>query len=145
MRSRADPSEPSVDAAAAVADADVILDVVFDDGLLYLVVTNIGGRPAHRVRVRFEERLTGLGGERRVDRLPLFSRLQFLAPGRSIPTLLDRSYAYFARGEPTTLTARITWLDDAGRRRGRTVSHDLEIYRDLAYVPQEVSENARPS
>jgi hypothetical protein len=30
-------------------DADVILDVVFDRGLLFLVVANTGGRPAHSV------------------------------------------------------------------------------------------------
>ena len=29
-------------------DAEVILDVVFDRGLLFLVVQNIGDRPAHR-------------------------------------------------------------------------------------------------
>jgi hypothetical protein len=127
------------------AGADVILDVVFDDGLLYLVLANIGDAPAHRVRVRFGERFSGLGGERRIDRLPLFSRLQFLAPRRSIETLLDRASAYFARAEPTVLTARITWLDDEGRRAERTVVHDLEIYRSLPYHSREVSPHAGPS
>ena len=44
-------------------EADVILDLEFEDGLLFLVLENIGFRPAHAVRVRFAEPLRGLGGE----------------------------------------------------------------------------------
>ena len=35
-------------------DLDVIVDVVFDDGLLFLRLSNIGTRPARDVSVRFE-------------------------------------------------------------------------------------------
>jgi hypothetical protein len=115
-------------------EADVILDVEFDDGLLFLVLENAGSRPAHGVRVRFEEPLRGLGGERRIDRLRVFRQLEFLGPRRRIRILLDRSSLYFARKEPTQVEAKITWRDDEGARRSRTIRHDLDAYRDFPYL-----------
>ena len=126
-------------------DAEVILDVVFDRGLLFLVVANIGDRPALRVRIRFAERFSGVGGSKRIDRLALFRKLEFLAPHKSIPVFLDRSAAYFARGEPTQLTADITWRTPKGERRSSAIHHDLEIYRDLGFVDREVPHRAGPA
>ena len=124
------------------AESDVILDVDFADGLLYLAVENIGDLPAHGVRVRIEPPLSGHGGRTPIDGLALFSRLELLAPRKRIRVFLDRAALYFARDEPTELTATITWRTDAGERRERVVRHDLGIYRDLAYVHTEVPERA---
>jgi hypothetical protein len=115
-------------------EADVILDVEFEDGLLFLVLENFGFGPAHAVRVRFAEPLRGLGGERRIDRLRIFRQLELLAPRRRIRVFLDRSALFFAREEPTQLEARIAWRTDDGERRSRTVRHDLDAYRDFPYL-----------
>jgi hypothetical protein len=122
------------DAVTEHAEADVVLDVEFDRGLLFLVLENLGDGPAHGVRVRFDAPLTGLGGERRIDRLQLFRRLEFLGPGRSIHVLLDRSALFFAREQETAFEARVTWRNDEGERRSRTVRHDLAAYRDFPYL-----------
>ena len=114
---------------------DVVVDVEFDRGLLFLSVANIGDRPALAAQVRFEQRFHGLGGSVEVSALRLFRRIEFLPPGKEIRTLLDASSAYFARKEPTKLAAAITFRDDDGRRYERRVVHDLAIYRDVAYVP----------
>ncbi len=119
-------------------DDEVILDVVFDRGLLFLVVANIGDRPAHSVRVKFEQPFSGVGGTKKMQRLALFRKLEFLAPRKSIEVFLDRSADYFARGEPTQLTASISWRTPEGARRSSTIHHDLEIYRDLGYIEREV-------
>ena len=119
-------------------EPEVILDVVFDRGLLFLTVANIGNRPAHEVRIRFKRAFTGLGGTRKMHRLALFERLEFLAPHKSIEVFLDRSASYFARDEPTQLTAAISWRTPEGSRRNTTVHHDLEIYRDLGFIEREV-------
>lgn len=122
-------------------DADVILDVEFEDGLLFLVLANLGDAPAHRVRVKFDAPLRGLGGEKRIDRLRIFRRLEFLSPGRRIRIFLDRSSLYFAREDATAFAATIAWRDDAGERRSRVVSHDLDAYSDFPYL--EVPHDAR--
>jgi hypothetical protein len=121
-------------AAAEHPEADVILDVEFDDGLLFLALENIGSRPAHSVRVRFAEPLRGLGGEKRIDRLMVFQRLELLGPRRRIPIFLDRAALFFARDEPTRVEARIAWRTDEGERRSRSVLHDLDAYRDFPYL-----------
>jgi hypothetical protein len=127
------------------ADAGVILDVVFDRGLLFLVLANTGDEPAHAVRVKLDAAVSGAGGARRIDRLALFRKLEFLAPRKSIEVFLDRSDAYFARGEPTRLTAAVTWRTSEGERRATTIVHDLEIYRDLGYIEREVPPRAGPA
>ena len=113
---------------------DVSVDFVFEDGLLYAVVANIGERPALKVSCRFEPAFHGLGGSVEVSRLPLFRNIEYLAPGREIRTLVDSSAAYFARKEPTKLEIAVTYRDEDGARRQATIAHDLGIYRDLAYV-----------
>ena len=97
----------------------MILDVVFDRGLLFLVVENLGDRPAHAVRIKFDKPFTGVGGTKQMQRLALFRKLEFLAPHKSIEVFLDRSASYFARDEPTQLTA----VDLVAHARGRPPQH----------------------
>lgn len=120
----------------------MILDVTFEEGLLFLDLVNLGELPAHRVRVRFDPPFGGVGGTRRISSLSLFRRLEFLAPGKRIRAFLDRSAAYFASGEPTLIDVTVSWRTDEGSRRSRQLRHDLEIYRDLGYIEREVSHRA---
>jgi len=112
-------------------EADVILDVELERGLLFLVVRNLGDLPAHSVRVRFGQPLHGLGGEKRVDRLQIFRRLEFLGPHRRIHVFLDRTALFFGREEPTELVVTVTWRTDEDHRRRREIRHDLAAYRDI--------------
>jgi hypothetical protein len=121
-------------------EADVILDVELERGLFFLVLENLGDEPAHSVRVRFDEPLSGLGGERRIDRLQLFRRLEFLGPGRRVRVFLDRSALFFARDDPTAFGVRVAWRTDRGERRSREIRHDLAAYRDFPYL--EVPDDA---
>jgi len=110
---------------------DVILDVEFEGGLLFLVVRNIGDAPAHCVRCRFGQAIRGAGGDVAMNELPLFTQLAFLAPGGEVRTLLDSSAAYFARGEATEFTVTVEFALDSGVSRSRQIAHDLSVYRDL--------------
>lgn len=113
---------------------DVILDVVFERGLLFLTLVNTGARPATKVACRFERPFRGLGGRVDMSRLRLFRKVEFLPAGKEIRTLLDTSAAYFSRREPTKLAAELTWRDEEGHRYERRIAHDVAIYADLAYV-----------
>ena len=75
---------------------DVIVDFVFEDGMLFVAVQNIGSQPALQVHVAFDPPFKGLGGTTSIPELPLFRNIEFLAPSRSIGTLLDSSAAYSA-------------------------------------------------
>jgi hypothetical protein len=121
----------------------VIVDVVFDDGLLFLAVQNIGDAPARKVSVRFDRALPGAGGRIDVATLALFRNIEFLAPRKSIRTFLDSTASWFAREAPTRFAARVSYVDASGRRRSATVAHDLEICRDIGYVRRGASEGGK--
>jgi hypothetical protein len=115
-------------------ESDVIVDFVFEEGVLYATVANIGERPALKVSCRFEPGFHGLGGSVEISRLPLFRNIEYLAPQKEIRTLVDSTAAYFARKEPTKLRVEVTYRDESGARHQAEIAHDLGIYRDLAYV-----------
>ena len=115
---------------------DVIVDFVFEDGLFFLTVSNIGPEPAERVHIAFDPPFKGLGGSVSIPDLPLFRNIEFLAPARSVRTLLDSASAYFARQEPERVSVSISFADRAGRNYKSAIRHDLSIYRDLAFVPK---------
>ena len=115
---------------------DVIVDFLFEDGMLFVAVQNIGSQPALRVHVAFEPLFKGLGGITSIPELPLFRNIEFLAPSRSIRTLLDSSAAYFARKEPEKISATASYSDRSGQKFSCTMLHDLTIYRDIAFIPK---------
>jgi len=115
---------------------DVIVDFLFEDGMLFVAVQNIGSQPALQVHVAFDPPFKGLGGTTSIPELPLFRNIEFLAPSRSIRTLLDSSAAYFARQEPQQITATASYLDRSGQKFSCTMHHDLAIYRDIAFIPK---------
>jgi hypothetical protein len=113
---------------------DVIVDFLFEDGMLFVAVQNIGPEPALRVQVAFEPSFKGLGGTAAIPELPLFRNIEFLAPSRSIRTLIDSSASYFARQEAEQIAATISYTDRSGQKFSCTIRHDLAIYRDIAFV-----------
>jgi hypothetical protein len=120
----------------AVSDPDpyVILDFVFDRGLLSISIKNIGSRPAFGVRVEFSHRLMGVEGAIEVSALPLFKALEFLPGGKEISTFLDSSTSYFRNKQPVEITTRISYQDAHGGRFTNTIRHNLEIYREIGYA-----------
>ena len=118
---------------SAEADDGVVVDVVFDGGVLYLELANLADRPALKVACTFDPPLIDLQG-RDVSKLPLFRHVDFLGPGRRIRTLLDSSAGYFAREPATRVTVAVEYERPDGPRRVTEVAHDLEIFRELAYL-----------
>lgn len=110
---------------------DVILDFVFEDGLLSVEIRNIGNEPALNVKTKFNKRFTGLGGECEMSQLVMFRNIAFLAPERSIRTFLDSSDSYFRRKQPMQIDATLQWRDREGKRYSAILHHDLSIYSDI--------------
>ncbi len=113
---------------------EVIVDFVFDDGLFYIGVKNIGALPAYKVSIQFDKEFRGVGGEKNISDLPLFKSIEFLPPQKEIRTFLDSSVAYFDRNEPVRLSARISYQDSRKKRYVDQIDHNLEIYKDIGYI-----------
>jgi hypothetical protein len=116
-----------------VEGSNVIVDFVFEDGLLFVSLENIGEMPAADVAVEFEPTVHGAEG-RDLGAMAVFQRLTFLAPRKRIVAFVDSTAAYFGRGEPSAVAVSIRWKDQDGAARSARIRHDLEVYRDLPHV-----------
>jgi hypothetical protein len=121
-------------AAAFPSGPDVIVDFVFDRGMLFITIENIGEKPAFEVRVKFSEKIRGIEGTKDISALPLFQELEFLAPHKEIRAFLDSSASYFRSKQPTKVSAEVVFKDSNGNRRVVTIRHNLEIYREIGYA-----------
>jgi hypothetical protein len=115
-------------------DCDVIVDVLFDRGLLFLVVKNLGERPAFGVSVTFDTVITGVEGHKVISELALFKNIAFLAPKKEITAFLDTSHSYFSRNQPQKFGLTINYTDVAGKKKSGFIPHDISIYRELGYI-----------
>lgn len=68
-----------------------------------------------------------------MSELRLFRCVEFLGPGRRLRTLLDSVPGYFRREAPTRAIVTVEYERPGQPRRATTVTHDLELYRELAY------------
>ena len=114
-------------------DDGVVVDLVFEGGVLYLELANLSDRPALKVACTFEPPLVDVEG-RDVSKLPLFRHVEFLGPRRRIRTLLDSSVGYFAREHAMRVTVSVEYERPDGARQVTEVAHDFEIFRELAYL-----------
>jgi hypothetical protein len=117
---------------AAVADDGVVVDVVFEDGVLYLELANLAERPALNVECSFDPPLVDVQG-RDVSKLRVFHRVEFLGPGRRVRTLLDSVPGHFVRKGPARVAVTVEYERPGSERTATTVTHDLELYGELAY------------
>jgi hypothetical protein len=132
------------DAARDRPEPDVILDIVFEDGLFFAAVRNISARSAYRVSVAFDKPFTGLGGTQDTSALRLFRNIEFLAPQKEIRTLVDAASSYFARKQPAKLVATVAWRSADGKRHSHEITHDLSIYEQVAYVTRKETHAGHP-
>lgn len=113
---------------------DVILDVDCEQGLLFLVLRNIGDDLACRVSVKFSPDLVGLGGESVVSDAAIFRRLAYLPPGKSIRVFLDAAPLFFGRPHKDSFRARVQYRSRSGKDFAEAFTHDLGVYRDLPEI-----------
>jgi hypothetical protein len=109
---------------------DVVLDACVDAGALQFVLACTGPGPAHAVRVRFSRAIRDLAGQR-VNDNPLYTQLEFLAPGREVVLLIDSLAGYLKRRQPLRFDVRITWRGDGGEAGRRAITHDLGAWTRL--------------
>ncbi len=115
-------------------DLKVIIDFIFEEGMFFISVKNIGDDPVFKVSVEFDKKIVGLGGKKEISSLPLFRNIEFLAPRKEINTFLDTSYSYFIRKQPEKITAKVSYMDKDGELKSGIIKHDLSIYKEIGFV-----------
>lgn len=124
---------------------EVIVDFIFEDGLFFIAVKNIGSAPARDVSVAFDKKFTGVQGTKEFSALPLFKNIAFLAPQKEIKAFLDHSTSYFRRRQPAIIRATITFKDNSGAAHKTVIKHDLRIYKAIGFVRRNETTRKRAS
>ena len=117
-----------------IRDTAVILDVVLENHVLTLRLANISAKPVTNVRVKFNRQIDGIGGRVNIGTLPIFTKLEFLAPGRVIDVPIERAKTFFANDKAEPLIAYIDYVDVDGHTRHAEMRHDLTVWRDMPEI-----------
>jgi len=113
---------------------DVIVDFVCEQGMLFVLLKNIGKRSAYSVSTVFDKPLVGLGGQKSISDLQLFRCVEFVPPGKEFSQLVDPIANWFQQGRPNRYTITITYADREGKHFRERIMHNLDIYKDLGYI-----------
>ncbi|HSF84040.1 MAG TPA: hypothetical protein VLG28_00060 [Acidimicrobiia bacterium] len=111
----------------------VVLDVVFEEGLLFFELQNRDSVPVTNVVTSFNRSVQAPDGATDLTQLRIFQKVSFLASGKILRVFVDSAAGYFARRQPNTLRVELSW-NRGGINMTTIVSHDLRIYRDLPFV-----------
>jgi hypothetical protein len=121
-------------APPGAGDPEVLLDIEYDRGCLFLVLANVGPATAFDVRVTFEKPLLGAGGCVDVTALGAFGLTPILRPGKEIRVFVDVARELLGRRGSKQVRAHVTYQTRARTRLGEVFAHDLRIWRDWPEV-----------
>jgi|SRR6187200_3255776 hypothetical protein len=112
---------------------EVILDFEYDNnnGLLFVIIENIGASSAYRVSVKFNKEITGIHGERKITEMNIFKYLEFLPPRKKIRIFVDIFSSYLIREQPLLITTTILYSNKNNQKFQDVIEHNLSIYKDM--------------
>ena len=113
---------------------NVIVDFEYQNGLLFIVVENIGNDAAFDIVVKFNKEILGMQKTVDVSGLDIFNSLKFLPPEKKIRVFIDIFYSYIANRQPLKITAIASFSSKTKQRFQNTIPHDLTIYRNLPEI-----------
>ena len=124
---------------------DVIVDFQCTQGLLFILLKNIGERSAYGVRASFDKPLLGLSGQKNISELQLFRSVEFVPPGKEFSQLVDPVAIWFQQDRPSRYTITITYSDRDGNEFRECIVHNLDIYKDLGYISFSGGSDGNPT
>jgi hypothetical protein len=122
---------------------EVILDFEFNNdnsggnggnGILYIIIENIGLSSAYNISIKFDKEITGVEGEKNISAMKIFDRIEFLPPHKKIRIFVDTFVSYIIRRQPLVITTTIRYSDKENRKIQDLVKHDLSIYQDFPHI-----------
>ena len=115
-------------------EPEVILDFEYDDGLLYIIIENIGPSSAYKVPIKFDKEITGMEGQKKISAMKIFYRIEFLSPHKKIRIFVDTFESYLLRKQPLVIGATVIYSNKNNKEFQNLINHDLSIYQDLPHI-----------
>ena len=125
---------PKIENSKPEKNPDVIVDFEYDEGLLFIVIENIGNDSAYNTSVRFNKKILGMQKTKNISSLRVFQSLKFLPPGKKIKILVDLFQFYLACKQPMKISTVIFFRNKLKQIFQNSIQHDLSIYKDFAEI-----------
>ena len=128
---------PKDDVAAAPSAKipDVIVDFEYnDEGILFIVIENIGDDSAFDVQTKFSKRILGMQKTKDISSLKIFKLLRFLPPAKKIKIPVDLFHFYLLGKQPLQISVNVFFSNKTKQKFQNSISHDLSIYRDIGNI-----------
>ncbi|MCA9813278.1 MAG: hypothetical protein KC483_10535 [Nitrosarchaeum sp.] len=113
---------------------DVIVYFEYENGLVFVIIENIGNEPAYDTRIRFSKKFWGMQKTKEISSLSIFKLIRFLSPGKKLKILVDSFQFYVAYKQPMNIDVRISFRNKAKQTFQNSIQHDLSIYKDVVEV-----------
>lgn len=111
------------------------MDFEFDDnGILYIIIENIGPYSAYNVSIRFDKEITGVEGNKKISAMKIFDHIEFLPPHKKIRIFLDTFVSYILRKQPLIIGATVNYSNKNNQEFRNVINHDLSIYKDIPQI-----------
>ncbi len=111
------------------------MDFEYDDnGILYIIIENIGPSSAYRVSIKFDKEITGVEGEKEISAMKIFDLIEFLPPHKKIRIFVDIFVSYILRKQPLIIGATVIYSNKNNREFQNVIKHDLSIYKDFPQI-----------
>ena len=112
---------------------DVIVDFENKEGLLFIIIENIGNDSAYNTSIRFDKKIAGMQNKR-ISSLRIFKSLKFLPPRKKIKVMVDLFQSYLANKQPLQIKINISFRNKQNQRFKNFIQHDLTIYKGITEV-----------
>jgi hypothetical protein len=110
------------------------LDFEYDDGVLYIIIENIGPSSAYKVSIKFDKEITGMEGQRKMSAMRIFECIEFLSPHKKIRIFVDTFALYLLRKQPLIIGATIKYSNENNKEFQTVIKHALSIYGDFPHI-----------
>ena len=126
---------PKIENSKPEKNPDVIVDFEYDDeGLLFIIIENIGNDSAYNTSVRFNKKVLGMQKTKNISSLRIFRTLKFLPPGKKIKILVDLFQFYLACKQPMKIGTVVFFRNKSKQKFQNSIQHDLSIYKDFVKI-----------
>jgi hypothetical protein len=116
-------------------EPEVILDFEYDnDGILYIIIENIGLASAYKVSIKFDKEITGIEGEKKISAMKIFDQIEFFSPHKKIRIFVDTFTSYLFRKQPLFIKVTISYSNKNNKEFQNVIKHDLSIYNDFPHI-----------
>ena len=117
---------------------EVIVDFEYENGLLFIVIENIGPDSAYDVSEKFDKSISSLQ-KSKISSLKIFKSLRFLPPRKKIRIFVDSYQSYIYNKQPLLIKVDVQFKNKMGKRFKNSILHDLSIYKDLMEIDSTFS------